>query len=236
MESRYILEDRPEFSKYEEPSKQFLRFAEWYLSDSKADSNHYKNVSFGNCMLRIPGSHNSKCVAKNNHVKVDSSTEVRIIKEWNGNKERAPIYLLIDSFLAYLVDQDLKERQRQRQKQFSKYDYGDNNNKPPTKIPWIEKLLQTPLADHRKYCIWRILSPYLVKVRDLCYEESFAVITGWLDKCNNLEKLNFNAKIKINDGLKRSSNGYYPIGLEKLKEENKKLYDIVIVNKDDGRD
>jgi Primase X len=236
MESRYILEDRPEFSKYEEPSKQFLRFAEWYLSDGKADSNHYKNVSFGNCMLRIPGSHNSKCVAKNNHVKVDSSTEVRIIKEWNGNKERAPIYLLIDSFLAYLVDQDLKERQRQRQKQFSKYDYGDNNNKPPTKIPWIEKLLQTPLADHRKYCIWRILSPYLVKVRDLCYEESFAVITGWLDKCNNLEKLNFNAKIKINDGLKRSSNGYYPIGLEKLKEENKKLYDIVIVNKDDGRD
>jgi hypothetical protein len=54
IESRYILEDRSEFSKYEEPSKQFLRFAEWYLSDGKADSNHYKNVSFGNCIVKNP--------------------------------------------------------------------------------------------------------------------------------------------------------------------------------------
>jgi hypothetical protein len=29
-------------------------------------------------------------------------------------------------------------------------------------IEWIEKLLQTPLEDFRKYCLWRILCQYLV--------------------------------------------------------------------------
>ena len=100
IESRYVLEERPEFNKYEEPSKQFLRFAEWYLSNGKADPNHYKNVSFGNCMLRIPGSHNSRCVQRNNGI-VEPASQVRVIKYWN--KQGAPIYLLVGSFLAYLV-------------------------------------------------------------------------------------------------------------------------------------
>jgi hypothetical protein len=43
-----------------------------------------------------------------------------------------------------------------------------------------------------------------------------------------LERLNFNAKIKIREGLKGASKGYFPISIEKLKEENKSLYDIVI--------
>lgn len=153
IESRYVLEDRPEFTKLnEEPSKQFLRFAEWYLSDGKADSNHYKNVSLGNCMLRIPGSHNSKCVAKHNNNNVaDFSTRVRVIKHWDG-KIRAPIYLLIGSFLAYLVDQNQKEtrqRQRQRQKRSSKYGHGNNKSSTtnPTTIPWID-------ADRRKVKRW----------------------------------------------------------------------------------
>ena len=51
----------------------------------------------------------------------------------------------------------------------------------------------------------------------------------WLDKCNELERLNFNAKLKIREGLKGASKGYYPISLEKLKEENKELYDIIII-------
>jgi hypothetical protein len=33
-----ILEQMSEFNKYKEPSKLFLRFAEWYLSNGKADS------------------------------------------------------------------------------------------------------------------------------------------------------------------------------------------------------
>jgi hypothetical protein len=49
-----------------------------------------------------------------------------------------------------------------------------------------------------------------------------------LDGCNKLERLNFNPKLKIKEGLKGASKGYYPISLEKLKEENKELYNIVV--------
>ena len=38
---------------------------------------------------------------------------------------------------------------------------------------WIEKLLQIPIANHRKYAIWRILIPYLFNIKNLsdnrCY-------------------------------------------------------------------
>jgi hypothetical protein len=40
--------------------------------------------------------------------------------------------------------------------------------------------------------------------------------------------LNFNPKIKIKEGLKGASKGYFPISIQKLKEENKQLYDIVL--------
>ncbi len=34
----------------------------------------------------------------------------------------------------------------------------------------------------------------------------------------------------IKEGLKGASKGYFPISREKLKEENKQLYDIVVDN------
>jgi len=96
------------------------------------------------------------------------------------------------------------------------------------KIKWIEKgILENPLPDHRKYIIWRILSPYLLNVKKLPKEESYSVIKDWLDQCNKLERLNFNPKIKIKEGIKGANKGYFPISLEKLKDENKALYDIV---------
>jgi hypothetical protein len=70
-ESEYVLEDMSEFSKFKEPSKQFLRFAEYYLSNGKADSEHYHTVSFKNCLLRIPCSYNSKNMSK-----------VSIVQKW----------------------------------------------------------------------------------------------------------------------------------------------------------
>ena len=36
------------------------------------------------------------------------------------------------------------------------------------KIEWIEKgILENPLPDHRKYIIWRILSPYLIECKEV---------------------------------------------------------------------
>jgi hypothetical protein len=103
------------------------------------------------------------------------------------------------------------------------------NQQPTNNIKWIENgILQNPLPDHRKYIIWRILSPYLLNVKKLPKEESYSTIKDWLDKCNKIEKLNFNAKIKIREGIKGASKGYFPISLAKLKNENKQLYDTIV--------
>ena len=86
---------------------------ERYLSGGRSDSAHNTTLSFDNCMLRIPGSHNSKCVRANNGVLNEAKTEVKIIHEWDGH--RPSIMLLIGSFHAYLVGQRLKQNQRNRQ-------------------------------------------------------------------------------------------------------------------------
>jgi len=87
------LEDMVEFSKFEEPSKKVLRFLEKYLSNSKSDSDHSNTVSFGNCMLRVPGSINTK--NGKNHI-------VSIMHKWNG--KRFDIEPLLGDFHAYLID------------------------------------------------------------------------------------------------------------------------------------
>ena len=67
-----------------QPSVKFLRWTEEYLSAGKSDPAHTKTLSFGNCMLRVPGSHNSKCVSANNGI-LSEKTEVKIIHEWAGH-------------------------------------------------------------------------------------------------------------------------------------------------------
>jgi hypothetical protein len=238
-----ILEQMPKFKKFKEPSKEFLRFAEWYLSNGKCDNEHNKTVSFNNCMLRIPGSYNSK-----------NMTQVKIVQKWNSNS-KVPTHLLYDKFLAYLVDQGQKNlitKHRSKTHTFSSKNDGSlalvsvlqrfyrrrNQNKKKF-IAWIERLLKTPIPDHRKYCIWRILAPYLINVKHLSFEESFDIIDKWLDKCNEVEALDFDTDTKINDCLNSAVDiGYLPISLDNpdkepktLKTDNRELYNILAVVK-----
>jgi hypothetical protein len=71
----FVLEEESEFAKFGYPSRKLIQFAEYYLSDHKADPCHTKGLSFKNCMIRIPGSFNSKNGTKE---------EVKIIQRWNG--------------------------------------------------------------------------------------------------------------------------------------------------------
>ena len=81
-----------QFSKWStDPNKEFLRFTERWLSDNKADYNHYNNVSVNNYLIRIPNSVNSK-----------TNTEVKIVQRWNG--VRSDVRFVYSYFLAYLVD------------------------------------------------------------------------------------------------------------------------------------
>ena len=58
-----------------------------------------------------------------------------------------------------------------------------------TTIVWIEKLLQTPIDDHRKFAVWRILAPYLINIRKYYTDEASNIIRGWLDRYRNLRQL-----------------------------------------------
>jgi non-catalytic primase subunit PriX-like protein len=219
-----------EFTKFfdKDLTSMFIQFAEDYFTDYTADRQHKPTVK--SCLLRIPGSLNSKYISNNK----EQYGEVKIIHRWDG--KRPSIQPLLREFRRWLIQKrfdDIEEFKKQEKKhakfQIVTSQHQKEHKNQINKIKWIDKgILENPLPDHRKYIIWRILAPYLLNIKKLPKEESYSVMKEWLDKCDKKEKLNFNAKIKIKEGLRGASKGYFPISLEKLKEENKALYDIVI--------
>jgi hypothetical protein len=81
-----------------DPSRKFMQWSEQFLSDNKADPCHSRGVSFNNCMLRVPGSINSKV-----------NEQVRIIQRWNG--VRPSIHPLLYDFYIDLADTKIREVQ-----------------------------------------------------------------------------------------------------------------------------
>jgi Primase X len=206
-----ILENVKEFEGIFNISLKFLRYAESSLSLKKSDQQHNNTVSFNNCMLRIPGSINSK-----------NGQTVKVIQKWDGI--RPEINYLLAGFKRYIINEKylelLNANKRKRRGYLKVNDISDSSNE----IDWIERLLQTPLPDFRKYCIWRILSPYLLNIKKLSEQESYDIIANWLDQCSNLRRLDFNRRQKILEGLEGATEGYLSIGHDKLKEENGDLY------------
>jgi hypothetical protein len=71
----------------------------------------------------------------------------------------------------------------------------------------------------------RVFAPYLINIRGLSRENAFNKISSWLDGCNSICRLNFNARQKINDGLNNVERvRYLPVSRAKLERENKPLY------------
>jgi hypothetical protein len=199
------LEDVKEFTNNEQVSTKFLRFAEWYLSSGKSDPAHNSTVSLNNCMLRVPGTYNSK-----------NNSQVEIIKKWDNN--RPSITLLLGSFCAYLEDQRIKKQRFLQQNAGFRISYDTEN------IPWIDRLLQTSISNGRKYCIWRILVPYLVNEKHLSVEQSRGITKDWLKKCDHLARLDFSQSSRIDYALRRVGK-HSPVHPDKLRKEYDELYD-----------
>ena len=213
----FVLEQEEIFSKFERPSKAFLRFAEWYLSNGKCDMSHNTTVSFRNCMVRIPGLHNAKYLIES------KDSEVKTVQKWDDY--RPDIRFILGSFYAWLVDQKIKNIEFQKlPKQYTlcRRPQGSSN------IQWIERLLQTPIQDHRKFAVWRILAPYLLNVRKLSYEEGYGIIEQWLDKCNHIKRLGFNPRQKIKEGIRGEQKAIFLSDFERLRSENMELYEILL--------
>ncbi|NAL78053.1 DNA primase noncatalytic subunit PriX [Nitrososphaera sp. AFS] len=191
-------------------SRMFLQFAEQFLSDKKADQCHTKGLSFKNCMIRIPGTINSK-----------NNETVRIVQEWNG--VRPAINWILRDFRRYLIQQKISmvadERRRDR--------YSDATD-APTKRQWIETLLNIPIPDYRKNALRLIVAPYLINIKKLSYAHAFNIAKKWLDLCSEKRPLDFNLDAKIKESLKAAARvGYFPIALGNLEEENPELYNLV---------
>ncbi|MGA9844942.1 MAG: hypothetical protein WBQ25_21780 [Nitrososphaeraceae archaeon] len=54
-----------------------------------------------------------------------------------------------------------------------------HTNNSATKIWWVEKLVQTPINNYRKFALWRILGPYTTNIRGLSGDEANDTILRW---------------------------------------------------------
>jgi hypothetical protein len=86
-----------EFSR--EHDRKFIQWADQFLSDGKVDPCHSKGLSFRNCMVRIPGSYNSK-----------NGSQVRIIQRWDG--QGPCINWMLRDFRRYLIQNKIKPEKK----------------------------------------------------------------------------------------------------------------------------
>jgi len=102
----FILEEESEFARFGYPSRKFIQFSEEFLSDQKADPCHTKGLSFKNCMLRIPGSINSKN---------GTEEEVKIIQKWDGIRHNIkPLLFRFDLYLLISKSKQIHKKTKYR--------------------------------------------------------------------------------------------------------------------------
>ena len=75
-----------------------MQFAEGFFTDKNNDPQHRPSIK--PCLIRIPGTINSKC-----------NQEVRIVQSWNG--KRPPINYMLREFRTWLVAEKIRENARE---------------------------------------------------------------------------------------------------------------------------
>ncbi|KAA2279062.1 DNA primase noncatalytic subunit PriX [Candidatus Nitrosocosmicus sp. SS] len=214
LECPVRFEDIKDFNEFENCNSQFLKFAKHFLSEGCADRSN--NPSLRSCLLRVPNSYNSKGIIKGLS---REQSKIKLVDQWNYR--RPSIGNLMGSFYAHLIGEKIKsDIKRRGDLSFPNTTYSNN------KIRWIEKLLETPLEDYRKYCIFHILVPYLVNVRGLSPEKVSQVVVAWLSKCNTIKPLGFDPSAAAKNQIKYVRH-YKPMSLVKLQTENRDLYQLL---------
>jgi Primase X len=153
---------------------------------------------------------------------------VKIVQRWNGI--RSPINYLLRDYRTWLVSEKINERVENKRSRNYWNTYSNINfyNNSSTFISWIEKLLQISIADHRKYVIWRILIPYLFNIKNLSDTDVIDIVRNWLNKCDEMAALDFNADYLIRQNIRNSKrHRYLPISFNRLSSENHGLYEII---------
>jgi hypothetical protein len=231
------LEKIEDFNQEPEPSRKFLQFEEWLMTDGKADQNHNRTMSFKNCMLKIPGSLNFGACQRNDKdeiIGIPPEAEVGVIQRWDGN--RPSVNHLLSHCYIWIQAKAIKDIQRRRKAEQTASKYRNHNNNDRWSedrekenrrtFRWIEKLLDKPIDGQRYYCVWRVLVPYLINVRRLSRQEASDIIYNWLDKCNSVKRLSFSPKQKIGYCFDHVGD-YWPISRADLEQDNKLLFQLL---------
>jgi hypothetical protein len=222
VNAKEALENFTDFIEYTtEPSKEFLQFAERFLSLNKADTAN--NPGFKSCLLRVPYTFNSKCVDEG----IDA--EVKIIRQWDSSIPLPDIDNLVTEFQTFLVDKKLKaELKENKRKKFNTSRISTTTNI----LPYVDRLLHMSIPDYRKFAISLILAPYFVNIQHLSDMEAFCRINEWLLKCSKVR--NLEPSVSYFDDYTRKaierarSSGIKSLKFqETLKVKNKALYEML---------
>src|SRR5215831_2916712 len=195
----FAFEKVPKFKKFDQPSRKFMQFEEQLLTDGKGDQSHWSTVSFNNCMLRVPSSFNSKCFQLDENGKVlhiPPNAEVKVVKCWDGNIAIIKDAVLMDYYfwLQFTIVKQNEQRSWSRPRyRLYRRAKSFQNLQSYYGYDYIEKLIDKPLDDFREFCIWRVFVPYFINVKGLSASETFDRTMSWLNKCNQLLRLKFNA-------------------------------------------
>jgi hypothetical protein len=178
-----------------------MQYTEVLMTNGMADQVHNNTVAFSNCLIRIPNSHNSKYIPKdvNGRIILTSpfppQSKVRIEQSWNGYKPN--IRYLLEGLWEQLIqlrNNEISERMRFE----IKHPYDVSPCFPEFQvIDWVDRLLQNPLGEWRKYCITFILVPYFLNIKRMSDLDAEDKTMTWLEKCRAVCRLNFNAKSRV---------------------------------------
>jgi hypothetical protein len=129
--SGFILEEYEtfyEFTKYfdKDLTSMFIQFAEEYFTDYTADRLH--NPTVKSCLVRIPGSQNSKCISKG------EDAEVKIIQRWDG--VRPPIQPMLRDFRRWLIQKKIDAFEELKKQEKFQMTVSRNQERANT-IKWI---------------------------------------------------------------------------------------------------
>ena len=187
-----------------------LKYTSITLSNNKKDPAH--NPTFKSSLLRIPNTFNSK-----------NQAEIKIIQEFDNNNIPSINKDLLRRFRLWLVDNEIRNKQEKSEKEDNPiFKYNDTTRN----YLWIEELLERPIPRFRRDCLYKIIIPYLVNIKKLDHDKCVDMLNNWLDKCNNLSKVDFNIKSEITTRLKAVKH-YQPMSKHKLCNVNPELYNII---------
>lgn len=211
----FILEKESvffDFIKYlqKDLTTEFLRFVGPYFTKNNNDKQHMPSIK--SCLLRIPGTYNSK-----------NMQEIKVIQEWSGT--RPAINYCLRDFRRYLIQKRISPKIERFRKFKSSVRNNSNFSKSKTTITWIEKLLSMSIEDYRKCSVNLILSPYLMNIKKTTHSDSCYILEEWLSKCNDIRRLDFNPNCLIKFSLNTAlSKGIPPMRFDTLKNRNTDLF------------